>query len=1282
MNDQQSENSPDSKLACRYRTLTGGLLFLLISTMIAGYWLLHGQSGLHWIAAAVNRWNGDTIQLTGVHGTLQDLHIENIHFKNDELELTLHDLRLDWNPVQLLHRRISVNRLALAAIRIEQHAVETESPPLSPPESLQLPFGLTIATMTIDSIQVNPAAQENENATPLISDLALALDSDGQNHRLTQLDATTPWAVIRSHAELAGSAPFALSAQIGIAAAGSWGDIEANVTGDLQQLTIQAASQPPAANMTLQAQLQPFAANPIIYLNATVAQWNPADFLTAAPQAKLSLSAQLAQNETGQLAGSISIENHAAAPLDQNGVPVSAIHTNVLITPELLALPDFHTQLGKNGAVRGQLAWDRNQRVLTTDLAADRLDPRQIDSRLQTAAISGHIKLSGNVEKQSARIDLRDRSLRLTADLARSGDQLALERFNLQRNQSRLTGQGRLRLTEEQSFELSGQLIRFNSADFIQTADSDLNATLQLSGYLSPEITGTLKYAIGKSRLAKSPVSGAGEIAFAGFDHLSGKAELLAGSNRLFAHGRMEGSQHDVQLTVNAPALAQLGLGLSGDLQTQLTFRGSIDAPQLDWKLTSQQLNLPGKQRLSGVSASAQWHKDAVALNIATDTVQAHEQATVKQFTATLDGTTSHHRLIVKAGFNQDSAFRLAANGGLNRVKSGQPLRWQGQLTELSATGSMPVALLAPAPLAISAAAVSLERAGVSVSSGSIRIEQLHWTPQNWKTRGDFSGIALLPGIPERTQGTPLQLGGRWHFDSAAHLTGELRIHRERGDWYLPGDIPQPLGLQQLQLQATAAQGKLSGQFEFASEILGSATAAVTLPLQQTQSHWSISRESPLQGNIRATITSLKSLNPLLGNNLHSDGALRMEAGIHGTLQQPDISGKVSGSGLSLVLLEQGIHLQQGTLDAHFQQTDLHIDRLHFASPHAPPPDKRLFRDLALKDSAGSLTITGKAGLTGSPSQLDFSIDQLPLAHKSDYWIVASGTGTTRWQKDRFSITGDLRTDAGLIMQPPEGRPGLPDDVVLVNTPASQHAQKATLHLDMAFDLGEKFYIRASGLEGRLTGKLQMRNDNNQQLKLTGTIAAQDAAFKAYGQNLTVRRGIVSFQGPLDDPNLNVLAVREGLAVEAGVEIAGSVRHPRVKLVSTPDVPDTEKLSWIVLGRKPDASGLDTSVLLSAAGSILGGSQSGGGITDQITKALGVDEITFKQASAGSSLTGQIGVIGKRISSRAYLSYERSLTATTMGITKLTYNLTPKMTVVTQAGEDSAIDLFYTIQFD
>ncbi|MDO9310520.1 MAG: translocation/assembly module TamB domain-containing protein, partial [Nitrosomonas sp.] len=411
-----------------------------------------------------------------------------------------------------------------------------------------------------------------------------------------------------------------------------------------------------------------------------------------------------------------------------------------------------------------------------------------------------------------------------------------------------------------------------------------------------------------------------------------------------------------------------------------------------------------------------------------------------------------------------------------------------------------------------------------------------------------------------------------------------------------------------------------------------------------------------------------------------TSGQLEAQTTIQGTLKQPDFNGRVSGTQLSVVLLAHGINLQQGNLDANFRQSNLKIEQLHFITPHEAQPDDRLLKDVKLDSESGSLTVTGDIGLVSNESQLDFKMNELPFTHKTDYWIVASGSGQATFRENSLSVTGNLAADAGLLLQPPQDRPELPDDIVFVNSPNAA-PKNLSLLLDIALNLGEKFYLRAAGLEGRLAGQLQVQNDKNNTLKVNGTIAAQDTTFKAYGQNLTVQRGIVSFQGPLDDPGLNILAVREGLAVEAGVEIMGSVRHPRVTLVSTPNVPDTEKLSWIVLGRKPDPGGLDTSVLLAAAGSILGG-QSGGGITEQITKALGVDEISFKQAGIGSSLSGQIGVVGKRISSRVYLSYERSLATTTMGITKLTYNLTPKITVVTQAGEDSAIDLFYTFQFD
>ena len=171
----------------------------------------------------------------------------------------------------------------------------------------------------------------------------------------------------------------------------------------------------------------------------------------------------------------------------------------------------------------------------------------------------------------------------------------------------------------------------------------------------------------------------------------------------------------------------------------------------------------------------------------------------------------------------------------------------------------------------------------------------------------------------------------------------------------------------------------------------------------------------------------------------------------------------------------------------------------------------------------------------------------------------------------------------------------------------------------------------------------------------------------------------MNFQGPLDDPGLNVLAVRKGTLVEAGVSVSGTAQRPVVRLVSTPTVPDSEKLSWIVLGRVPDAGGSDSSLLLAAAGSILGGQ--GEGITSQIAQAFGVDELSLRQSENGDTLSSQIFSVGKRLSARSWLSYEQGLNAAA-GALKFTYTLTPRVSVVTRAGEETALDVFYNFSFD
>jgi len=207
--------------------------------------------------------------------------------------------------------------------------------------------------------------------------------------------------------------------------------------------------------------------------------------------------------------------------------------------------------------------------------------------------------------------------------------------------------------------------------------------------------------------------------------------------------------------------------------------------------------------------------------------------------------------------------------------------------------------------------------------------------------------------------------------------------------------------------------------------------------------------------------------------------------------------------------------------------------------------------------------------------------------------------------------------------------------------------------------------------------------------------------FEGYGQKLSIERGIVTFNGPLANPGLNVVALRKGLAVEAGVGITGTARRPLVRLVSEPNVPDPEKLGWIVLGRPPDqGSGGEMALLLPAAQALLGG---GGNMSAGLANALGIDELSFgssidsrsrvqTSSVASSSVTGasstyrgetvpgQVITLGKRLSSQAMLSFEQSVTGTS-SVVKLTYQLTRRISVIGRAGSENALDGLFSISF-
>jgi translocation and assembly module TamB len=227
--------------------------------------------------------------------------------------------------------------------------------------------------------------------------------------------------------------------------------------------------------------------------------------------------------------------------------------------------------------------------------------------------------------------------------------------------------------------------------------------------------------------------------------------------------------------------------------------------------------------------------------------------------------------------------------------------------------------------------------------------------------------------------------------------------------------------------------------------------------------------------------------------------------------------------------------------------------------------------------------------------------------------------------------------------------------------------------LGVDIDLGDRLRVRGRGLDTGLRGQVRLSNPGGR-LAVNGTITSDGGTYAAYGQKLDIERGIIAFSGAYDNPRLDVLALRPNIDQRVGVAITGNVLTPRVRLYAEPELSDSEKLSWLVLGRAPDGLGRnDTALLQRAAVALLSGE--GEAPTDALMRSLGIDEVSLRQGDGDVRET--VITVGKQLSRRWYLGYERGVNATT-GTWQLIYRIAQRFTLRAQSGEDSALDLIWT----
>ena len=638
------------------------------------------------------------------------------------------------------------------------------------------------------------------------------------------------------------------------------------------------------------------------------------------------------------------------------------------------------------------------------------------------------------------------------------------------------------------------------------------------------------------------------------------------------------------------------------------------------------------------------------------------------------------------------SALAVDIEGGLVDAGGERAAGWSGTVHELVAQGTAAPSrtwLLAHelrgkvfwggGPLR-----ASVEPATAEVLGATLRWSRIAWQAADSRGAGAKLDVqAVIDPLPVAPVLRTLQPGFGWGGDlavgaridvrSAPAVTADVVVERTRGDLTVTDEYgTQNLGFSDLRVGVAAKDGVWHFTTALAGSTLGVASGAVTARTSSSAA-WPTAA-TPIQGVLELRIANLGTWGRWLPAGWRLDGEAHAGVSIAGRFGAPEYTGHVEGSHLGVRNFLQGVNVTDGSVAIALQGSTARIE--HFSA----------------KGGSGSITLEGDASFDSAPAaHLELNADKFELLGRVDRRIVASGKAALRLDAKSLAIDGDFGIDEGLIDFTRSDAPALGDDVEVVRRPAvaagtiianplpppAPPATARQIALDLRVGMGEKLRVRGRGLDAGLRGELHLTSPAGR-LAVEGTLRAVDGTYQAYGQKLGIDRGVLTFAGPIENPRLDIEATRPNLDVRVGVVVAGTALNPRIRLFSEPDMTDIDKLSWLVLGRASAGVGSnDMALLQSAALALLSGE--GPGLTDRLTHAIGLDTISVRQQSEGE-VKQTIVSLGKQISKRWYLGYERGLNATT-GSWQLIYRIAQRLTVRAQAGGDNSLDLIWTLRW-
>ena len=545
-----------------------------------------------------------------------------------------------------------------------------------------------------------------------------------------------------------------------------------------------------------------------------------------------------------------------------------------------------------------------------------------------------------------------------------------------------------------------------------------------------------------------------------------------------------------------------------------------------------------------------------------------------------------------------------------------------------------------------------------------------------------------------RWSANTLHIQGSTNHSAQLHLAtgqwgaGTHQLQLKAQNWPLAW-AQAALGIEALSEAQVNTQAELSvqeqlvrAQLHWDSPLAGSLHADLQSTASLKDGQWTWSSQSPLQGEVQTNLPEMGAWSRLAPPGWRVRGHLSSHITISGSLSDPQWVGQAKGEKMAIRSAVDGVEFRDGRFTAQLQGQQIILQDFSIAGAGEHGGVLRGQGQIVWPAADDRTPWNAADALV----QLKLVAEQLRVTNRADRRLVISGEVDTRVAQRQLLLRGQLRADQALFVLPEDTTPTLGKDVRVRGQAASSTAAETSSgswlkvpDVQVALDLGEDFYVMGQGVTTRLTGQLQVQSNSQTQghPRLQGQLQTVGGVYKAYGQNLAIEQGSLTFSGAYDNPQLLVVALRANISERVGVRVTGTALSPVIRLYADPDMPDADKLAWLVLGRSAANGGAESVVLQQAALSLLGGKNTLG---SEVAQALGLDEVSLAQGSkADTSATGTALTLGKRLSKDFYLAYESSLNGT-FGSLFIFYDFSRRWTLRAQAGDQNTLDLIYTIR--